>query len=224
MSEALDDSGLARVETAEIVREYGPYPGGDRVNGVSYDGKHVWFASGGTLHAFDPATGERVRSIEVACDAGTAYDGRHLFQLAAGRIHKIDVETGRVLSSLAAPGGHGEAAGLTWAEGTLWVAQHYSRKIIQIDAESGEVLRTLESDRFVTGVTFADGELWHATLESDESELRRIDVDSGQVRVRVTMPQGVYVSGLESDGRDVLYCGGGRSGRVRAVRKPERSR
>jgi hypothetical protein len=27
---------------AKIVREYGPFPGADRVHGVTYDGEHVW--------------------------------------------------------------------------------------------------------------------------------------------------------------------------------------
>jgi glutamine cyclotransferase len=209
-------------EPAEIVREYGPYPGVDHVHGVSFDGKLVWCATGKVLRAFDPSTGQQVRSLDVACDAGTAFDGRHLYQLAAGRIHKIDPDSGHVLSSFDAPGGHGEAAGLTWAEGKLWVAQHRNRAIIQIDAESGAILRTIECDRFVTGVTFADGELWHATWEGDESELRQIDAHSGRVRVRVRMPEGVHVTGLESDGGELLFCGGGATGRLRAVRKPKR--
>ena len=39
---------------AEIVHEYGPFPGTERVHGVSYDGQRVWFASGDKLNAFDP--------------------------------------------------------------------------------------------------------------------------------------------------------------------------
>jgi hypothetical protein len=36
------------------------------------------------------------------------------------------------------------------------------------------------------------------------------------------MPPGVNVSGLESDGGDQFFCGGGKSGKVRAVRRPKR--
>ena len=54
---------------AEIVREYGPFPGIDRVDGVTYDGRQVWFAAGDKLHAFDPASGKMLRSIDVAADA-----------------------------------------------------------------------------------------------------------------------------------------------------------
>ena len=36
----------------------------------------------------------------------------------------------------------------------------------------------------------------------------------------VDMLPGVNVSGLESDGRDQFFCGGGRNGKVRAVRRP----
>jgi outer membrane protein assembly factor BamB len=205
---------------ADIVREYGPFPGADRVNGVTYDGQNVWFAAGDKLNAFDPASGEMLRSIDVAAHAGTAFDGQHLFQLAEDRIQKIDPKTGCVLATIPAPGGGG--AGLTWAEGTLWVGQHRDRKIHQVDPQTGAILRTIESNRFVTGVTWVDGELWHATWEGDESELRRVDHQTGEVLERLEMPPGVGVSGLESDGGDQFFCGGGSSGKVRTVRRPKR--
>ena len=209
-----------RVSAAEIVREYGPFPGVDQVGGVTYDGQHVWFAGGDTLNAFDPATGEQLRTLDVAAHAGTAFDGQHLFQLAEDRIQKIDPKTGRVLATIPAPGSG--SSGLAWAEGTLWVGQYRDRKIVQIDPETGAVLRTIESKRFVTGVTWLDGELWHGTWEGDESDLRRIDPGTGEVLERVDMPPGVFVSGLESNGADQFFCGGGKSGKVRAVRRPKR--
>src|SRR5438876_352647 len=205
---------------AEIVQEYGPFPGADRVHGVSYDGQHVWFASGDKLNAFDPANGKMMRSIDVAAHAGTAFDGKHLFQIAEDRIQKIDPKTGSVLATIPAPGG-GDS-GLAWAEGTLWVGQYRNRKIHQIDPETGAILRTLESNRFVTGVTSVDGELWHATWDGEESDLRRVDPRTREVPVRLEMPTGLYVSGLESDGGDQFLCGGGPSGKVRAVRRPRR--
>jgi glutamine cyclotransferase len=208
-------------EPAEIVREYGPFPGADHVHGVTYDGRNVWFAAGDKLIAFSPATGKQVRSIEVAAHAGTAFDGRHLFQLAEDRIQKIDPGTGRVLVTIPAPGGGGDS-GLTWAEGSLWVGHYRDRKIHQIDPETGAILRTIESNRFVTGVTWVDGELWHGTWEGDESDVRQIDPRTGEVLTRLEMPRGVGVSGLESDGGDLFFCGGGNSGRVRAVHRPRR--
>src|ERR1700684_3055882 len=205
--------------TAEIVREYGPFPGVDRVNGVTYDGQRVWFASGEKLNAVDPASGKIERSIDVAAHAGTAFDGRHLFQIAEDRIRKIDPVTGEVLATIPSPGG-GRDSGLAWAEGTLWVGQYRDRKIHQIDPETGAILRTIESNRFVTGVTWVDGELWHGVWEGDESEVRRVDPQSGEVLESLVMPAGMGVSGLESDKRDLFFCGGGRSGKVRAIRRP----
>jgi glutamine cyclotransferase len=204
---------------AEILREYGPFPGADRVNGVTFDGQHVWFASGGKLNAFDPASGEAVRTLDVAAHAGTAFDGRHLFQIAEDRIQKIDPKTGSVLATIPAPGGGGDS-GLAWAEGTLWVGQHRGRKIHQVDPQTGQILRTIESNRVVTGVTWVDGELWHGTWEGDESELRRVDPQTGKVRERLEMPLGTGVSGLESDGGDEFFCGGGGNGKVAVVRRP----
>ncbi len=208
--------------SADIVREYGPFTGVSNVGGVTCDGTQVWFAAGDSLRSFDPATGEACRSIDVPAHAGTAFDGRHLFQLAESRIQKIDPATGRVVASIPAPGGGGDS-GLAWAEGTLWVGEYRGRKIHQIDPETGAVLRTIQSNRFVTGVTWVDGELWHGTWEGEESDIRRIDPQSGDVLERVEMPRGTMVSGLESDGGDLFFCGGGRSGTVRAIRRPARA-
>jgi len=208
--------------TANIVNEFGPFAGIDGVHGVSYDGRNVWFASGGRLNAVDPDSGNVLRTIEVAAHAGTAFDGVHLYQIAEKRIHRIDPETGHVLSSIPAPGDGGDS-GLTWAEGTLWVGQYQDRKIHQIDPDTGKILRTIESSRFVTGVTWVDGDFWHGTWENDESELRRVDPRTGEVLETIAMPAGVGISGLESDGGDRFFCGGGASGKLRAVRRPKRS-
>jgi glutamine cyclotransferase len=206
---------------AEILHEYGPFPGVDHVAGVTYDGQHVWFAAGDKLNALDPASGQTLRSIEVAAHAGTAFDGKHLFQLDDESIRKIDPQTGHVLATIPAPPGGG--SGLAWSDGSLWVGQYRNRKIHQVDPQTGAILRTIESTRFVTGVSWVDGELWHATWEGDESDVRRIDPQTGEVLERLEMPSGTYVSGLESDGADRFFCGGGESGKVRAVRRPRRA-
>jgi glutamine cyclotransferase len=205
---------------AEIIREYGPYPGMDQVHGVTFDGTQVWFACAEGIVALDPGSGALVRKLAVAADAGTAFDGEYLWQLADDRIQKVDPRSGQVVATIPAPA-HGRDSGLTWAEGTLWVGEYRARKIHQIDAQTGAILRTIESDRFVTGVSWVNGELWHGTLEADQSELRRIDPQTGEVFERLEMPAGVTVSGLEADGAGVFYCGGATSGKVRAVRKPK---
>jgi streptogramin lyase len=207
-----------RQNTAEIVREYGPFPRATNVGGVTCDGQSVWFAAGDSLRAFDPATGAERPALDVPAHAGTAFDGEFLYQLAEARIQKIDPRTRRVVSTIPAPGGGGDS-GLAWAEGTLWVGEYRARKIHQIDPRTGAILRSIESNRFVTGVTWVEGELWHATSEGGESELRRVDPESGAVLEHLEMPAGTMVSGLESDGKDLFYCGGGNSGTVRAVRR-----
>jgi glutamine cyclotransferase len=207
--------------TAEVIREYGPLPRPKHVAGVTYDGRSVWFAVGDSLRGFDPATGEEGGTIDVPAHAGTAFDGEFLYQIDDGRIQKIDPQTRRVVSSIPSPNG-ADNSGLTWAEGTLWVGEYRARKIHQIDPATGAILRSIDSNRFVTGVTWLEGELWHATSENGESELRRIDPATGEVLERLAMPAGVMVSGLESDGKDRFYCGGGNSGTVRAVRRPRR--
>ena len=207
---------------ADIIDEYGPFPDVDTVHGVSFDGKNVWFATGDNLSALDPANGKVVRSLDVAAHAGTAFDGTHLFQIVEDNIQKIDPKTGQVLATIPAPGGGGDS-GMAWAEGSLWVANYRGRKINQVDPETGKILRAIQSDRLVTGVTWVDGELWHGTWEGDESDLRRIDPQTGEALERIEMPAGEGVSGLESDGRDRFFCGTGPSGRIRVVRRPKRS-
>ena len=206
---------------AEVVREYGPFEGAGHVHGLTYDGRHVWFASGDKLNALDPVSGRIVRSFAAAAHAGTAFDGRHLYQIAEDRIQKIDPETGRVLATIPAPGG-GSDSGLAWAEGSLWVGQYRARKIHQVDPQTGAILCTIESNRFVTGVTWIDEELWHGVWEGDDSELRRVDPRTGEVLECLEMPAGVAVSGLESDGGELFYCGGATSGKLRVVRRPKR--
>jgi outer membrane protein assembly factor BamB len=204
---------------ATVVREYGPYPDANKVGGVSYDGKNVWAAVGDKLNAIDPESGKLSRSLKVSADAGTAFDGKHLYQIAESRIQKVDPESGKVLSTIPAPGNGGDS-GLAWAEGSLWVGEYRARKIHQIDPSTGKVLRTLESNRFVTGVSWLGDELWHATWEGDVSEIRRVDETTGEVLETLELPAGVNVSGLESNGKDTFYCGGGGTAKVRAVRKP----
>lgn len=203
--------------TAEITREYGPMPGVTAVHGLTYDGHHVWFASGEHLHALDPGSGQTVRTLDVPASAGTAFDGRFLYQIADENIRKIDPQSGEVLGTIPAPAG---ASGMAWAEGVLWIGLYQDRKILQVDPANGKVLRTLDCDRHVTGVSWVDQQLWHGTWEDDHSELRRIDPATGEVQVSLQMPEGAHVSGLESDGADLFYCGGGKSGKIRAVRRP----
>lgn len=204
--------------SATILREYGPFPGVTNIGGVSYDGTNIWIAAGDSLDAIDADNGKTVRKLDIAAHAGTAFDGRHLFQLSGEHIKKLDPDSGKVLATIPAP--EGGASGMAWAEGMLWVGQHRARKIHQVDPETGKILRSLDSNRFVTGVTWADGELWHGTWENDESNIRRIDPASGEVLEQIDMPKDVAVSGVEWNGRDAFYCGGGPSGKVRVVKKP----
>lgn len=210
---------MTRSAPAEILREYGPFPGVDAVHGVTWDGRHVWFASGDRLTALDPDTGQPVRTLEVTAHAGTAFDGTHLFQIAEDRIQKIDPATGAVVATIPAPAGGGDS-GMAWAEGSLWVGHYRERRIYQVDPETGAILRTIASERFVTGVTWLDGELWHGTWEGDDSDLRCVDPATGEVLQRLELPPGAMVSGLESDGAGRFFCGGGTSGRLRAIRRP----
>ncbi len=203
---------------AKPEREYGPLTEDAWVNGVTWDGQRIWFSSDEGLKAMDPQSGEVLQTLEVGADAGTAYDGRYLYQLAKETISKIDPTTGEVVATIPAPG-LDHNSGMTWAEGALWIGQYRDRKILQLDPETGAIKRTLRSDRFVTGVTWSDGELWHATSEGSDSDLRRIDPDSGEVLERIEAPGPMMISGLTTDGQS-FYCGGGDSRTIRKLGRP----
>lgn len=207
-----------KTSNANIIREYGPFADFDTVHGVTFDSQHLWLATGEQLVALDPDSGDPVRSIDASADAGTAFDGQHLFQISDNHIRKIDPQSGHVLDTIPAP--EGGCSGMAWGEGLLWVGQHRNRRIHQIDPQTGEILHTLESNRFVTGVTWLEDELWHGTWEDDESTLRQVNAQTGEVLEQIDMPAGIGVSGLESNGRDHFFCGGGNSGKVRVVRRP----
>jgi len=70
-------------------------------------------------------------------------------------------------------------------------------------------------------VSWVDGDLWHCTWEAEQGDIRRIVPASGEVLERLELPPGIAVSGMESDGAGLFYCGGGSSGKVRAVRRPK---
>lgn len=206
---------------AEIVREYGPFGEGEPVHGVSYDGHDIWFASGDQLRAVDPKSGASKRTIATRGTAGTAFDGKHLFQIADGKIQEIDPVAGKVLGAfdLPEPG----CAGLTWAEGSLWVGVHREKKIHRIDPKTGAILSTIPTTRFVTGVTFADGELWYGTWENERCDLNHADTKTGEVFETIDYPEDKRISGLEFDGKDTFFCGGGPTGKIRAVKKPRKA-
>ncbi|MGZ3424778.1 MAG: glutamine cyclotransferase, partial [Polyangiales bacterium] len=174
-------------QSAEIVREFQPIDEG-RIHGVTFDGKLVWFARDNELVAFDPDGAKVIHRFSIPeADAGTAFDGEHLYQLAHGQILVIRPSDGRVVRSFAAPGKGGDS-GMAWADGYLWIGQFRDSKIHKVDAKTGEVVKTLSSDRMVTGVSCVEGALWHgASYDGKPTELRRLAAD-GSVQEILEVP------------------------------------
>lgn len=201
--------------TAEIVREYVPLDE-ERIHGVTFDGKRVWFARDNELVAFDPEKEQVVRRYAIqGANAGTAFDGEHLYQIAQGEILVIQPEDGRIVRRFPAPG-KGQDSGLAWADGHLWVGQCYGSKIHKVDARTGVLVKTLTSDRFVTGVSCVGGALWHGASEDGKPcELRRLATD-GTVEEVLTVPV-KSIAGVERTGDGSFWCAG-EKGRLRWVR------
>jgi hypothetical protein len=205
----------AKRSRAQIVKELVP-ESGRRVNGVTFDGTLVWYANDSHLVGVHPETGEVVRRIEVPATAGTAFDGEHLYQLAKGEIAVVRVIDGTIVRKLPSPAGD-RCSGMAWADGFLWVGEWKESKIHKVDAKTGAVVKTLASDRFVTGVSCVDGALWHGVSDDGKSaELRRVDGE-GVVEEVIELPEGVHVAGVEGDGKGGFWCGG-EAGKLRLVR------
>jgi hypothetical protein len=193
---------------AEIVREYGPFPGIDQRAWRIYDGRHVWFATGDKLNALDPSSGAIVRSIDVAAHAGNGVRRPHLFQIAEDRIQKIDPKTGRCWPRSRRPARRrlGSRVGRRDRSGSASIATGRStRSIRRPDRYCARSSPSASSP----GVTWIDGELWHGTWEGDESDVRRIDPEQERSWKRAPNAAGIGVSGLESNGGDLFFCGGG---------------
>ena len=186
------------------------------MRGVTFDGSQVWFGTDDGVRALDPASGRETRKLPVRATAGTAFDGQHLYQVSDRSIVKVEPKSGAIVATIPIEGAE-HPAGLTWAEGTLWLAFHDEGKIQQLDPATGKVLRTLDVAKFVTGISFVDGDLWHG-VSNEEPELRRVDPTSGDVLDVLAVPGGM--TGLEFDGKDTFFCGGGSDGKIRAVRRP----
>lgn len=208
---------------AEILAEHSVLAASD-IHGVTFDGECVWFAHGerGEVVGIDPGTGARKAAIHVdGADAGVAFDGVHLWVVAGRQIHRVDRATGVIERSIPAPEG-ASTSGLAFHDGALWVGDFRGKKLHKLDAKTGEVLRTIASDRFVTGVSFSEGELWHGTYEGEgddvRAELRRIDETSGDVREVLTFAPGTVISGIEATS-DRVFCGDHRAGKIRVVRR-----
>jgi outer membrane protein assembly factor BamB len=202
---------------AEVAREFVPFTDRGHVHGVTFDGKLVWFARNDELVAFDPESERVVRRLPVpSADAGTAFDGEHLYQLAKGEILVIHPSDGRVVRRFRAPA-DGLVSGMTWADGYLFIGQFRESRIHKVDAKTGEVVKTLTSDRYVTGVSCVDGALWHAASFDDKPcELRRVAAD-GTVEESLRVPV-AEISGMERTRSGDFWCGG-EKGTLRLVRR-----
>ena len=210
-----------RRAAAEILQEYGPFPGVTKVGGVTFDGKRVWFASGDKLNALDPESGKIERSIDIAAHAGTAFDGRYLFQIAEARIQKIDPSTGKIMGSIPAPGaGGGLRAGVGRGDAlgrTIPGAEDSSDRSRDGSHSAHDRLQPLRHGRIVGG---RRAMAWHARRGRERAAASRSDDRKGARTAGYAV--GHRCVGLESDGIDRFYCGGAKSAVVRAVRRPRR--
>lgn len=200
------------------------------IHGVTVDGDgNLWFGHGkeGCLACVEPETGRLLRSYpHIRATSGTAFDGTHVWQIADDRIVRVEPETGAVVQSLPTPAGV-QCSGMAWVAGALWIGDYAGKRLVKLSLETGEVVKELSSDRFVTGIEWIGGALWHGAWERTGKEggdvgarLRRVDTESGAVLQEVAVEGQWTISGTGVDAAGRLWCGGGGRGGIRAVRLP----
>ena len=181
--------------------------------------EHVWFAAGDKLNALDPASGNTVRSIDVAAPC------RHRVRRPAPvpdrrRPHPQDRSAHRPRArapslppaAAATRGWPGPKA----RSGSASTASARSTRSIPRPARSCAPSSPTASSPASRGSTASCGT---APGKATRANCALIPA-TGEVLERLEMPAGVGVSGLESDGGDRFFCGGGPSGRLRTVRRP----
>jgi hypothetical protein len=192
------------------------------VAGVAKDGDTVWLSliseAGCELARFDTKAQSVASRVAMAKTSGMAFDGESLWGVTPDGIQRFDPRTMAVTRTLPRPPVEGFLSGLAIDGEALWLGSYHQKKLFKLDPETGEVLKTLATDRFVTGVAWAGDELWHAVDASEDetqpTELRRIDPATG--RVLEAHAVDYAVSGMSSDGEG-LWCGDCSTGALRKV-------
>src|SRR5229473_1056631 len=107
---------------AEILREYGPFPGVDHVHGVTFDGQQLFQIAEDRIQKIDPKTGRVLATIPApggGTDSGLAWAEGSLWvgQYRDRKIHQIDPLTGAILRTIES---NRFVTGVTWVDGELW--------------------------------------------------------------------------------------------------------
>jgi len=91
-------------------------------------------------------------------------------------------------------------------EGALWVG---AKRSLKVDPADGRLLKRVTVERLVTGVTWAEGELWHgAGADEWAGGVLRVDPNSGAETLRLECPTPTDIAGIEYEAtRGVFWCG-----------------
>jgi hypothetical protein len=210
-------------DVAQLVREYVVDEVDDDLYGATFDGKRVVVAAGDHLVRLVPGSGRAVDHLETFADrGGLAYDGRHIWQHSEGRLQKLDPRTGFVLLAIS-PQLEG-ITGLECVHDDLLVLHAGGRALarvetFRIEALGPRTIANIELSVPLQGLARMGRELWSSTGR----ELCRIDLASGQIAGRVTLP-GIEACDLTGDDAGHIWCVDGRSRTVHAFAKPASTR
>lgn len=148
-----------------------PLPG-QRLQGVTWDGKHLWTLDEYTkkLYSFDPRSGAifHTANIDLKRPKGLAFDGKSLWVAdeETKKIHKINSDNGRIIKTIEMEipkeKGFKSIEGVTWDGKNLWIAIYagFSSSFNQIDTETGRIIRSVFADCHPRGITSDGTYIW----------------------------------------------------------------
>jgi DNA-binding SARP family transcriptional activator/DNA-binding beta-propeller fold protein YncE len=101
-------------------------------------------------------------------------------------VGRIDERTAELVASIPTAGRG--AGALTWADGSIWVANTISRTVARIDPETDEVMQSVPTDGAPTDIAAGEGMVW--VLNGLEGEVHAIDPRTNEVTLKISVPQG----------------------------------
>jgi DNA-binding beta-propeller fold protein YncE len=155
-----------------------PIPG--RPSAVTVNGKDVWVADDllRALHRIDAATGQR-RGHHVELDrnpvALAAGGGGIWVAHASGTLIRVDAK----MQSPSFPTKvGGSLTGIVYRAGRVYVTDHKTSSVVEVDARTTRVLRTFKLADGAVRIASAGRYLW---VTNDENTVTRVDPRSGRV-------------------------------------------
>jgi len=170
--------------------------------GLTWDGSLLWNIDGAsnTIVGLNPSNGTMVRTLKspLAGTADAAFDGADLWVCGEwdADVYKINVLNGDIQKRLSLQ--RGSYTACEFAQGSLWLADALSNKILRVDPETAQILGSFDNPGTrAAGLAFDGLHFWISDPRA--ITIHELDV-SGRI-LRKYLSPGPSPQGLAFDGR-----------------------